>query len=242
MPESRIASLLKEKRKAIGLSVKDVVRELSENGISISEKTLYGWESGARQPDADTFLILCGIYGIKTLSEVSMNKASEALNHSERILVKKYRDLDDHGKKMIDFVVEEESRRMEEERRQPEADNVIDFPLYMDAPSAGNGNDLGNGDYEIISVPDSLTARLASYAVRVNGKSMEPELMDGDVVLVKGQETFDKGNLVVFAKNGDGFIKLAGETCFESINPDYPDIHIGEDDSFHVFGIVVGKL
>lgn len=232
---------LKRLRELAGLNRKQLAEKLE-----IPYTTYYNYESGTREPNSDILIRLSKFFDVSIdyLLKNDEVENNDNLREEESLLIKKYRALDERGQKIVDYILDAESTRMEkpEADQNLEADNVIDFPLYMDAPSAGNGNDLGNGDYEIISVPDSLTARLASYAVRVNGKSMEPELMDGDVVLVKGQETFDKGNLVVFAKNGDGFIKLAGETCFESINPDYPDIHIGEDDSFHVFGIVVGKL
>lgn len=64
---SNVSAILKEKRKRLGLSVKTVLDELRSYDIEISDKTLYGWESGHRQPDADTFLALCQIYGIDTL-------------------------------------------------------------------------------------------------------------------------------------------------------------------------------
>lgn len=67
---SKIASILKSKRKELGISVKDVLECLQAHGISISDKTLYGWESGYRQPDANMLIALCQIYGI-TLEEIS---------------------------------------------------------------------------------------------------------------------------------------------------------------------------
>lgn len=60
---------LKSKRKALGMSVKEVVDKLSEREIVVSDKTIYSWESGHRQPDADTFLALCDIYGVSNLND-----------------------------------------------------------------------------------------------------------------------------------------------------------------------------
>lgn len=68
--KSNVATLLKQKRKEMGWSVKIVREKLSEYGIVVAEKTIYGWESGHRQPDADTFLILCALYGIKSFAEI----------------------------------------------------------------------------------------------------------------------------------------------------------------------------
>ena len=64
MKNEKIAEVLKEVRKQNALTVKDVVLKLDEKSIPVAEKTLYGWESGQAQPDADTLLVLCEIYDI----------------------------------------------------------------------------------------------------------------------------------------------------------------------------------
>lgn len=62
--KEEIAKVLKESRQKTGLSAKEVIEKLSLHDIKVSPKTLYGWESGHSQPDADTFLLLCNIYEI----------------------------------------------------------------------------------------------------------------------------------------------------------------------------------
>ena len=64
-----IAKGLKNQRKLHNMSVKEVSRELEKRSIFVAEKTIYGWESGQSQPDADTFLILCDIYNIVNILE-----------------------------------------------------------------------------------------------------------------------------------------------------------------------------
>lgn len=59
-----IAKVLKEYRKRNDYSVRDVAKLLEERSLCVAEKTIYGWESGQTQPDADTLLILCDIYNI----------------------------------------------------------------------------------------------------------------------------------------------------------------------------------
>ena len=39
------------------LSVRDVTELLEEKSLKVAEKTVYGWESSATQPDADTLLL-----------------------------------------------------------------------------------------------------------------------------------------------------------------------------------------
>lgn len=45
-----IAKMLKYYRKANNLSVDDIAAYLDECGISVANKTIYGWESGQTQP------------------------------------------------------------------------------------------------------------------------------------------------------------------------------------------------
>lgn len=79
MAISLSGTLLKERRKELDLSVKYVIAQLQDMGITISVKTLYGWENGHRQPDADTFLKLCKIYDIDTLNFENARKIFENL-------------------------------------------------------------------------------------------------------------------------------------------------------------------
>ena len=109
----KVSSLIKSKRKELDYSVKDVVSKLSKRGIDVSEKTVYGWESGHRQPDADTFLILCDIYQITNLSdEISSSEENEIISTNEQEVIKKYRALDEHGKMLVNNVLDLEYKRV----------------------------------------------------------------------------------------------------------------------------------
>lgn len=88
-----IGTLLKLKRKELNLSVKQVVDSLKSYNISISEKTLYGWENNYRQPDVDTFLILCAIYQNSNVLDYFLNEQTKDYSTKESILIKKYRQL-----------------------------------------------------------------------------------------------------------------------------------------------------
>lgn len=69
-----IAHIIKNARKNKGYSVKEIVSKLQCFGVEISEKTLYGWESGHRQPDADMFVILCKIYDIRNIDNLEQSE------------------------------------------------------------------------------------------------------------------------------------------------------------------------
>ena len=64
MKNDNIAKKLKFYRKQNNLSVHDVACQLSIDQNVVADKTIYGWESGQAQPDADILLKLCKIYHI----------------------------------------------------------------------------------------------------------------------------------------------------------------------------------
>ena len=90
-----IASTLKKKRKELGMSVNELLTHIKDAGIVVSNKTVYGWESGHRQPDADTFIVLCRILGIESFDETEKSPSAEesapgdqvTLEESNRLLV-----------------------------------------------------------------------------------------------------------------------------------------------------------
>lgn len=54
---------------------------------------------------------------------------------------------------------------------------------------------------------EEITPEMASkgeyFALRVRGKSMEPFMLDGDIVIVRKQEAADSGDIVIVLVNGD---------------------------------------
>lgn len=64
MTKKEIAQFLKQKRMEKGFEVKEVADRLIEMGVIKSVKSFYNWEIGRTQPDADTFMFLCNLYGV----------------------------------------------------------------------------------------------------------------------------------------------------------------------------------
>lgn len=62
--EFKDSQQLKEKRKLLRLSVKEVVEELKKYGITIAVPTLYGYENGHNRPDDKVLAALYAIYGM----------------------------------------------------------------------------------------------------------------------------------------------------------------------------------
>ena len=82
------------------------------------------------------------------------------------------------------------------------------------------------------------------FWLSVSGVSMEPELRNGDLVLIRKQSQLDNGNIGAFIYGGEGFVKkyiANGDIRLHSLNPVFPDIVITPEtaDQFSVIGKVI---
>ena len=108
--------------------------------------------------------------------------------------------------------------------------------------SAGKGYSLDGEDWEEINVVRTSESEQADFAVTVDGDSMLPDYKDGDIVLVKQQDTIELGQIGIFTMNNNqGFIKESGVNCLISHNPEYDDIIPTENDIIECNGLVLGK-
>lgn len=104
--------------------------------------------------------------------------------------------------------------------------------------SAGAGFDLDNADeWRDIRIYDCPEARDADFAVEVDGRSMEPDYLDGEIVFIKLADEVPVGFVGLFIHDGKGYIKERGEKCLISRNPEYENI-FGE---CKTVGLVIGK-
>lgn len=99
---NNIPEVLKSRRKSLGLTIKEVTSKLASQGFPISEKTLYGWEAGRRQPDSDAFLALCKIYEINTFDAFEAGQSSpDNLTPRETALIDAFRKLNEQGQNYL---------------------------------------------------------------------------------------------------------------------------------------------
>lgn len=80
--------------------------------------------------------------------------------------------------------------------------------------------------WEEISKTDAADTQY--FALRIRGNSMEPLIRYGELVIVRRQEEYNDGDIVIALVNGDeGVCKLLeyrdnGGIALRSLNPDYP--------------------
>jgi DNA-binding XRE family transcriptional regulator len=111
--------------------------------------------------------------------------------------------------------------------------------LYDTPVSAGLGNYLEDGSYEMIEV-DNTVPSLADYAVRVSGNSMMPRFVDQQIIFIHEQSTLEEGEIGIFSVNNNTFLKKLGKGYLISLNTVYDPVPIHAYDDFRVFGRVVG--
>lgn len=111
--------------------------------------------------------------------------------------------------------------------------------LYNIPVSAGPGNYLDDGAYEMIEV-DNTVPSMADYAVKVSGNSMMPRFIDQQIIFIHEQSTLDIGEIGIFSLNHNTYLKKLGKGYLISLNSEYNPIQIHNYDDFRVFGKVVG--
>ena len=76
----------------------------------------------------------------------------------------------------------------------------------------------------------------------VDGRSMEPKICDGDIILIRQQPAVSVGEIGLFTVNDKGYVKKQGSDRLISINDEFEDIIPGEYDTVFCRGKVIGIL
>ena len=229
---SEILATLRKERGYTQLEAAKFINGHSAKSYNI--KNISSWETGKAMPPIEQFLLLCEFYGVKDIQKTFRGEVTIArddlqkLNALGRSRVKEYIAMLSSSSLFADADDEDDYERP---RRY--------IKLYDIPVAAGFGEYLDSDAYEDFEV-DETVPKEADFAVRVSGDSMTPRFVDGQIVFIKEQQVLDVGEIGIFELGGDAYIKKLGHAELISLNPKYDPIEIGEFDSFHVFGKVVG--
>lgn len=220
MTKEQIGAILKQLRLNCNMTQKEVAEKLGRK-----QQIVGHWETGYSQPDANTLFKLCEIYGT-TIDEAFGFSSKKNITLGEYEHIKKYRDLDNHGRHIIDLLLKEEYERCKgvntpKEPLQPF--RIINY--YQRLASAGTGQIVFDDiPTEMIQIPDVAKYKRVKYAIGVDGDSMYPDYCDGDVLLVEPTREIELGEVGIFMIDGKAFVKELGEKELISINPSYENI------------------
>lgn len=213
-----------------------------------SSGVISNWEKDLNKPDAEKIVRLCNVLDVSASFLLDYyGKSSFEFTSSEEEHIKKYRALDEHGKDIIDTVLSKEHERIIQLRQaSTPAASVVTAPVrliqyYQRLASAGSGQIVFDGvPVEQIEIPDKPEYRRVSYAVGVNGHSMEPLYEDGDILLIEPTCQVEQGEVGIFNVGNNAYVKKLGETELISVNKNYKNIPLTEDTK--CMGRVVDKL
>ena len=163
----------------------------------------YKFASKAKnQTQAILSLLEQGLEKCEKIKKISSPDYSE----EEKNLVKDYKALDRHGKNMVKIVITEEQKRMVEAQRKAVPDEPTRIiPLYYTPAAAGMTSPAAGEDFDYIEVTGDAP-RNADFAVKIDGDSMEPYIMDGSIVYVN-REPLENGDVGIWCVDGDMICK-----------------------------------
>lgn len=233
-------------RKLAGLNQKEFAAKLGAAPSRVSS-----WETGANSTDIDTLFKICEILNvsINDMCEIYPD-ANIMLSYLEQELINKYRSLDPYGKETVSYILDRECERVSSLQKQKERIEELEsentpqriIAYYQRLASAGSGDYLFDDiPTDFIRVRSTAISRQADFVIGVNGRSMEDTYHDGDRVFVKKLPEIDIGDIGVFTRGNDCFIKELGTDRLISHNQDkdaYPDIPASND--IRLVGKVLG--
>lgn len=145
------------------------------------------------------------------IEDAPEDKKSPGISAEAIIIAKQYDALDDHGRRVVRAVMDEETVRMTAPAEDGAETKII--PLLGSGFAAGLGDpDFGNPweDYEVSA--DSP----AEFAVRISGNSMEPYLPDGSIQLAVKRAPRD-GEVAALLVDGGFRVKQICEDSFGNL-------------------------
>lgn len=216
--------------------------------LNVSEVSIRNWETGVKNPSITAIMDLARLFNVSTDYLLGVNCSHDtplfSLNKREQKLLDNYKQLDEHGKKIVDTICS-----LEKSRAIPYVSNsIIEFstakrhiPLYHTPAAAGTSMPFEDNNFDLI-LRDNNTPSDADFAVKIQGDSMSPYIQDGDIVYIKKDCKLSIGDVGIFSVNGviyckQYFFDNNNNLVLVSANPELRDTNVviqANDDSMNV--------
>ena len=213
--------------------------------LNINTSTMTNWKNRNTDPPAKYIIPICEFLEVSPYFLLTGKEKthSENLPEDEAELLKYYKQLPEKEKIRLVSRAEAIADMYAEAAPEPVHPKIsIKHSIY--SVSAGTGDMLDTDEWDSIDVPDSIEARKADFCLTIHGNSMEPVYYNGDIVLVKEQQSVEKGQIGIFIIEGCGYIKKFGGDRLISLNEEYDDIMFSEynPDDIRCSGLVIGRV
>lgn len=203
-------------RKEMGLNMKEAAAEMK-----IPYTTYVSYEKGDREPNSEMLIRLAEFYNTTIdyllgrsdeihsadtalLNHTFSSKKAPSVSDEAMKLAQDYDNLDNWGRQAVRELADTELARMDDEARfmaesTPEEEPRV-INLYLEPSAAGIATPTFGVDFEPYTLqPDDPKG--ASFAVRIQGDSMEPYFPDGSMVFVNHDPMAD-GDIGIFCVDG----------------------------------------
>ena len=221
-------------------------------------------ERGVENSTVSTLMNICGVLEISIEDLLTTTDNNYTLD--ERALIDLYRDLTTTSKQIVMSLAQMEQRhaRANEFAKRPirilqktkaEVDKEIKlslenkpedkrqpFKVFNQSSAAGYGNYIDDSDFETVAIPS--VPKGAEFGIRIKGDSMQPKILDRDIVFVKRQPSIEIGEVGIFILDGEAYCKQLAFTdnkyFLRSFNPEYSNIALTTQ-SIYTVGKVLGS-
>ena len=169
---------IRELRKKRGISMKELGNE-----VGVAESTISQYERGKREPNYETTIRLAQFFKVPVGYLLGIEESG-----AEDVILTTL--MNNNMTEAVDLLKEQRSKKVVVPVL---GDVAAGLPMYAEENII---------DYEELS-PDIVRAGEEYFGLRIRGRSMEPRMLDGDVVIVRKQDDADNGDIAVVLVNGD---------------------------------------
>lgn len=191
-----------------------LLRERGIGRVELSRKsgipytTIDGWfKKGGDNVRLPTLKRLAEYLEVSLDTLADMPQDADAPTTAELRALRRWRALDEHGRRMVDMTLEEEYARVVAAQEPEQPEPVRWIPWYSTMAAAGYAAPSEGVDYTPLAVTGDIPKN-AGFAVTIDGDSMEPYIKNGQrVYCVKDGRGVSVGDVGIFCVDGAHYCK-----------------------------------
>ncbi len=218
---------LRQVRKVLKLSQHELGEKLGINASAISQM-----ESNRIRPSLDTMFLLNKYYGVNLHWLIT--------GVGEMFTDSRYQHLDPEKSKLnqLQVMLNDQLNAIIKAKKNIDEGDILDIPVTGEI-AAGPPVETNGDVLEVVSIRRSMIHGIEDdfICLRVNGQSMEPDIMSGDVILIRPSLDWNSLSGKICAVRVDGSITLKKMMLdynkklifLVSLNEDYQPIIIDPD-------------
>lgn len=181
------------------------------------------WESGKSESYQNQLYQIASLYNVSVEWLRGETDEKQPAEHKPELL-EKYNALDEHGRRLVDLILNAEWERCTKTAPAAEIISLGTIRHYLARPAAGVNGLVEGEDYEDIPRTADMPKE-ADFCLTVSGDSMEPYIHDGQMVYISEAAQLHPMDVGVFSVDGSTYVKqyapsYDGSLLLLSANPE----------------------